>query len=173
MYWQHTLEFNSMLNDCGEMFCEVSEAAAKTNSILKWVKVRNCSYKTNIVKMHAGIHCWLLGEGEGISSSSNKHLILVTDVVHLESKLLHVPGVRVSKITHWGMSYIQNTSHDSKLFIIDHDMMNIWISNDIKFILNFWKLLKSKSRVCLLPSGWNSTLAWNLHGTWRFHTALN
>lgn len=35
MYRQHTIEFNSVLNDCGGMFCEVSEAAAKTNSILK------------------------------------------------------------------------------------------------------------------------------------------
>ena len=86
MYRQHTLEFSSVLNDCGEMFCEVSEAATKTNSILKWVKVTNCSYKTNIVKIHTGIRCWLLGEGEGISSPSNKYLILATDIVHLESK---------------------------------------------------------------------------------------
>lgn len=95
MYRQHTLEFNSVLNDCREMFCEVSGAAAKTNSILKWVKVRNCLYKTNIVKIHTGIHCWLLGEEQGISSPSNKYIILVTDVVHLESKLLCVPEISV------------------------------------------------------------------------------
>lgn len=58
--------------------------------------MRNRSYKTDIVKIHAGTHCWLLErQKEFLLLAINA---VVTNIVHLEPKLLHVPGITVAKI---------------------------------------------------------------------------
>lgn len=58
--------------------------------------MRNRSYKTDIAKIHAGTRCWLLGrQKEFLPLAINA---MVTNAVHLEPKLLHVPGITVAKI---------------------------------------------------------------------------
>lgn len=168
MYWQHTLEFNTMLNDCGEMFCEVSEAAAKPNSILKWVEVRNCSYKTNIVKIHAGIHCWLLGEGEGVSSSSNNHWCSspwIKTVPCAWSKSVQnntLRNVICSKYQSWFKTIYHWSWYD------EHMDLKL---NEIH--LKFLETAEEQEQSLSLSFQSKQHLAWNLHGTQRFHVALN
>lgn len=59
MYRQDAPRFNSVVNDGWEMFFEAVEANVKANSILKWIKVRNCSYKPDITRDGARACCWL------------------------------------------------------------------------------------------------------------------
>lgn len=57
MYRQDAARFNSVVNDGWEMFFEAVKANVKANSILKWIKVRNCSYKPDITGDRAGPRC--------------------------------------------------------------------------------------------------------------------
>lgn len=62
MYRQDAPQFNSVVNDGWEMFFEAVEANVKGNSILKWIKVRNCSYKPDIARDRAWASCCLVWE---------------------------------------------------------------------------------------------------------------
>lgn len=124
------------------MFCGVSEAAAKANSILKWVKVRNRSYKTDIVKIHAGTRCWLLGEGEGVSSPGNKCLGDWRSSTWAKT----APCAWNNGVQNSFMRNVICSKYQSRFRTIYH-----WSRSDehmdlkLKVILDFWKKLKSKN----------------------------